>query len=301
MSLGVFVGNNLDTDTDVNLKLSTDYSSNKQYKWVDAQFTTNGSGVGSVTVSHGLDFEPMMEVWGKHTAQFTFLSTTSYSNAYSLIDSLNSYRPYGRGIIYFADDENVTIKTVAVGGIGGGASPNTTYHFRVLVWVDPVVSSVSDSGITPSDIVFKTSQSDVDVLTGDEHEMIYSSDYKAYEYYSNHKKASSLTLPEMFASAHDTFVQEATYVDFLHNLGYPPRHKFYSDMDTSDWYEMPYSEISQVGVTYDGLVEVSSWCDANRIRVLFHRESSHVAGDSQSYDETTINLKMKIYTEDLTG
>lgn len=299
---GIAIGSNLNTNTDLELKYTTKYPTLKLYKWLDAEFTTNASAIGSVTVAHDLGYTPIVQVWGKHTSQFSFLSGTTYSNTYSLLDSINSYRPYSAGIAYHADEDNIYINTISVGGYGGGASANTTYEFRILVWVDKSEDFSGSSTITlDDDYGFKSSNSGVDVLTGEEYEMQYSSKYRAIQYYPDHIVSSSLTLPKMFASTVDIDVQEATYVDFNHNLGYPPLFFLYSDLGTSDLYECPYHDVDVVGMAYSGLYEVSAWCDSSKIRVLFHRRSIVTSGNYYGtvYPEETISVKVLITTDNL--
>ncbi len=301
---GIKVGSNLNTNTALQLKFTTKFlGTTKLYKYVNASFTTDGSGVGSVEVPHDLGYIPIVEVWGKHTASFSFLSGTTYPNSWSLLANLNSYRPYGNGIDYYADDEKITIRAIAVGGIGGGVLPSTTYHFRVLIYVDKSEDFNGASTIALNDdFGFKNSINGVNVFTGQEYQMQSSSKYKALQYYDNHVVSSSLTLPEMWATEYDTQVQEATYVDFNHNLGYPPVFQLFSDLGTSYVYEAPYGSIFPVGMTYEGLYEVSAWCDASRVRVLFHRESVWQSGDTgQVFSAETINLNVIIFTENLEG
>lgn len=301
---GIKVGTNLNTDTAFDLKLTSQFSSLKLYKWKNAQFTTDGSGNGSVEIPHDLGYVPIVQVWGKHTASFPFLSATTYPNAYSLLDNgLNSYRPYGSGIVYFADNEKITVRAVAIGGIGGGVEINTTYYFRVLIWVDLSEAFIGSSNIAlTGDRGFKVSNPGKDVLTGKEYEMAYSSKYKAIQYYENHIQSSSLTLPAMWASVYDDEVQEATYVDFNHNLGYPPMFLVYSNLGTAYLYEAPYSAIDPYLFSYQGLEEVSAWCDSSRVRVLFHRESVYQTGSYGTvYPAKTISVHVVMFTENLAG
>lgn len=304
-NLGIKVGSNIETNTDNELKITTKFSSLKLYKWFNAELTTDVTGYGLAEYPHDLGYVPVIQVWGKHTAEFTFLSATTYPNAFSLIDNYNSYRDYGTGIIYYADNEKITIKTLAVEGIGGGALPNTTYYFRVLIWVDLSEAFTDPSNIAlTGDYGFKVSNPGKDVLTAKEYEMEYSSKYKAIQYYPNHILTSSLTLPEMWASPYDTYEQEATYVDFNHNLGYPPMFLVYSDLGGASLFEMPYTTISPAGgILYKGLHEVSAWCDSSRVRVLFHRESIANFTDAlgEVYSDETINIYVVIFTENLMG
>jgi len=301
---GIKAGSNVTTNTVLQAKLTTQHSSLKLYKWIDAEFTTNGSSEGSVEVPHDLGYVPVVQVWGKHTASFSFLSATTYPDSFSLLGSLNSYRPYNNGIIYHADNEKITIKTVAVGGVGGGASNNTTYQFRVLIWVDLSEDFNDPSNIAlTGDFGFKASNVGENVLTAQEYKMTYSSKYKALQYFDNHIESSSLTLPAMWASEYDTYEQEAVYVDFNHNLGYAPIFLVYSDLGGSSLYEVPYNEIDPTGGdTYEGLVEVSAWCDSSRVRVLFHRESIYQSGSTGTiYPASTFSIHVVIFAESLTS
>ena len=89
-------------------------------------------------------------------------------------------------------------------------------------------------------------------------------------------------------------------MDFNHDLGYPPLFYIWSDLGGSSIYECPYSEISPSGVVYDGLSEISAWCDSTRVRVLYNRESVFVSGTSTEYSSSTINLYIMILAVDLT-
>lgn len=300
---GMMVGSDLSTNTDLQLQFTSKFGSLKLYKWVNAQFTTDGSGNGSTTVTHGLGYVPMFQVWGKHTAQFAFLSSTSYPNAFSLIDSLNSYRPYGRGIDAYADNDKIYIRSLAIGGIGGGVSPNTTYYFRVLVWIDnsEAFSGTSTVPLT-RDYGFKVGKPGVDITSGYEYQMKYSSKYRALQYFDSHIVSGSLYLPSIWATYHDQYEQEATYIDFNHSLGYPPLFMLYSNLGGSSLFEMPYGEVSAVGPTYDGLMEVSAWSDTSRVRVLFHRDSVYLSGNyGKQWGDMTISLQLILFTENLAG
>lgn len=300
---GIKVGDNVGTDTDLQAKFTTKFSSLKLYKWIDAEFTTDGSGFGSVTVDHDLGYIPVFQVWGKHTAQFSFLAATTYPNAFSLLGPLNSYRPYSGGIGASASNTQIFIQALHIEGFGG-VSPNTTYKFRVLIWVDLSEDFSDPSNIAlTGDYGFKVSKPGEDVLTAEEYKMAYSSKYKAVQYYENHIQSSSLTLPAMWASRIDQSEQAAVYVDFEHNLGYQPMFFVYSDLGGSNIYEVPYMEVFGGGIyTMTGLQEVSAWCDSERVRVLFNRTSWYISGNyGKVYAEDTYNIYVMIFTENLAG
>ena len=156
--------------------------------------------------------------------------------------------------------------------------------------------------VLTDDFGFKVSKPGKNVLTGEEYEMAYSSKYKALQYYPNHVLSSSLTLPAMWADVTDTSVQEATYVDFNHSLGYAPFFMAFSNLGTAYLYEIPYIKTDQIGVCRSGTEEVSAWCDSSRVRVVFNRESNSCESTyGEIYSAKTVSIKVIIFAEDLTG
>lgn len=303
---GFKVGPDIATDTDKELKFTSKYASLKLYKWGDAQFTTNGSGIGYVDISHDLDYAPMVVVWRKLTAQYSFLSATTYPNAYIYDGAYNSYAPTDKNLCsrVNADADKIRISNhPAIGSpLSGGNQPNTTYYFRYMIFVDKsqAFSSASNISLT-GDYGFKASKDGVNVLTGEEYDMAYSSKYKAVQYYSNHIVSSSLALPAMWATRYDTEAEAATYVDFNHSLGFAPYFFVYTDAGTSNWYQIPYLRLFDASpFSLSGQEEVSAWCDDDRVRVTFSRKSfwtSSVSG--HQFSAKTINIKCIIFTENL--
>jgi len=303
---GIKSGSNLNTNTDKQVKLTSEFSTLKMYKWGDAQFTTNGDAEGSVQIAHDLGYAPMVVVWRKLTAQYTFLSATTYPNAYMYEGGWNPYAPTDNNIcsLVLADENNITIRHFPAIGIplSGGNEPNTTYYFRYMIFVDQTDDFSDPSNISlTGDYGFKVSKPGVNVLTGEEYQMMYSSKYKAVQYYSNHVLSSSLTLPAMWASEIDDTVEEATYVDFNHNLGYAPYFFVYTDYGTSSWYQLPALEVFDASeFTLSGVSAVNSWSDSSRVRVLFTRSSYWTSTlDGHVFAAKTINIKCIIFTVDL--
>ncbi len=48
-------------------------------------------------------------------------------------------------------------------------------------------------------------------------------------------------------------------------------------------------------------MELSAWCDDERVRILFHRESIYPIDSAEVYDEDTYNIYAMIFTENLAG
>lgn len=303
---GIAIGSNLNTNTDLQLKFTTKFSSLKILKWDDAQLTTNGSGVGSVVINHGLGYTPICIVMKKFTAQYTFLSGTTYANAFRHIPSYNSYDNPKSGFTFDADDENLTISTENFGL--GGAANSTTYYFRYYILVDVSDNFTGTSNLElTGDIGFKNSKDTKDVFTSQEYEMKYSSKYKALQFYDDHILTESLTLPAMWASLYDTYEEEATYVDFNHSLNYPPFFLVFTDYDIGGFggsmFEGPGLDVSDAGGgSFDGLTEISAWSDEDRVRVLFKRISQRILNTyGEIYSEKTINVYVIIFAENLLG
>lgn len=312
-SYGIKVGTNLNTNTRQQLKLSSEFSTFKIYKWNSVQLTTNGSSEGYVDITHDLGYSPFARVMIKATAQYPFLSATTYPNAFSRLDR---YNPYVRqsGAFYFdVDDTRLRISTFpsGIGGFGiGVASPNTTYTFWYMLCVDlaDIFSDQSNISLT-GDYGFKVSKPGISVLDGEEYEMAYSSKYSSLQYYENHIEGETLTLPVMWANNYDTYEEAATYVDFNHNLGYPPFFIAYSThFDAgfgSGYFEEPaFANPGFLGVP-KGLESVSAWCDSSRVRITFSRYSQYSSSTELDYGaifaERTVFLRVAIFAFDLTG
>jgi hypothetical protein len=306
---GISIGSNIDTNTDKTINFTSKYSSLKLYKWGDVSFTTNGSAQGSVEIPHDLGYTPIVEVYRKTTAQYTFLSATSYSNAYMDARIPNSYAgsDMNEVAIVRADNSKILIRDQPiVVGITGGTQPNTTYYFRYMIFVDKseVFTNKSNIALT-GDYGFKVAKDGIDVINGQEYDMAYSSKYKAVQFYDQLIMSSSLTLPAMWSSVLDQEVEEATYVDFNHNLGYAPYFIFFIKIG-SVWLQAPYFGGSQVGPSLTGLTEISAWCDSTRVRILAKRLSywySAFLNDNEKGGEfaaTTYEIKVVIFTVNLT-
>ena len=299
---GIRIGTNADTNTDFQVKFTTKYSTLKLLKWGNAKLVTDGSGDGSVDVYHGLGYAPIVVVFRKFTAQYTLLSSTTYANCFYDANSINAYVTDGT-FDYYADKEKIHIFGPSVGGISNGSrTPNKEYEFRYMIFVDPseLFGSQPNAPLNRN-FGFKSAKIGKNVLIAREFEMNYSSKYRALQYFENHIEGASLTLPAMQATTYDPVADEATYVDFEHNLGYPPFFMVFSDLGGSSIYEVPYLEVgTPVSSSYEGYEEVSAWCNSERVRVLFHRQSSTVSDDyGQSYSAKTINIYVIIFAENL--
>ncbi|CAN8139764.1 hypothetical protein THIOSC15_1840003 [uncultured Thiomicrorhabdus sp.] len=286
---------------DEELQFNSKYSSLKLFKWGDASFTTDGAGAGTATIAHGLGYQPIAIAFRKYTASWDasegLLPATEYPEAFSHIGALNWYGNGNRSIDFRVrcDDYNLFISD---GGIGNLAA-NTKYDFRYYILVDLAQSFSASSNITlTGNHGIKVAKENKDVLSGKEYNMDYSSKYKALQYYDGHILSQDITLPAMWASAVDEYVSEVTYVDFLHNLGYPPFYLAYMS-DGSKCTTIPYYSENGIDIfNYN----VAGFCDKNRVRIYFWRASSYLLGTVyDTWSSETLTIKCIMFAENLMG
>lgn len=301
---GIKIGSNILTNTDKELDDTSKYSSLKFFKWGNASFTTNGSGVGSTSITHGLGYAPIALVLNKFTAVWSspdvILPTTNYTNAYGYLGALNWYGGGNKSIDIEVkvDDDKLYISDNGLGNL----LASTTYYFRYYILVDlsQAFSNASNIGMTEN-YGYKVSKPGKNVLTAEEYEMEHSSKYKSLQFYANHIQSTTLTLPVMNASVYDPYVEEAVYVDFEHNLGYAPLFlAYFGDYPLTTMTTVPfYTENGLDTFNYN----ISGFSDANRIRIYFWRCSSQdsVLGTYEEFAEETLTIKCIIFTEDLGG
>jgi hypothetical protein len=183
---------------------------------------------------------------------------------------------------------------------GGATSTLYTFRYYILADVAKITGDAGSYGFT-KDFGFKVAKPGKNVITGEEYDMVYSSKYKALQYYTAHKLSNTLDLPIMFASVVDTFVEEGQYVDFTHNLGYPPLFVsfFESSSPAISPTEIPYNEENSIDATD---FSVSGFCDATRVRLSFWRSSTYFSGSVlDTWPATTITVRTIIFTENLLG
>lgn len=298
------VGNNINTDTNLQLKLTSKYNALKVIRWKNATFNTDGSGNGSVTIPHGLGFAPLHLVERKVTAQWTLLDAASYADSFVPLGGYNQWAGVGHvNINAWADEDNLYIESV-------GGPVSATLNFRYFICVDLTEEFAGSDGVGHlGDYGFKFASGAANVLTAKEYELGYSSRYKSLQLHRENQKKETLTLPEMFASFQDQDVEEAVYVDFLHGLGYPPLFLpyFSSDTDllvsgdTGSIFQAPFD----IPTALDNInYSVQAFCDDTRIRVSFWRASTFLSPSGSIegiWNAETITVKILVFAENLLG
>jgi hypothetical protein len=291
---GIKIGSNLNTNTDLQLKLTTKYAALKILSWDDTSLTTNGSGNATKTIAHNLDYSPAFQVFRKDTASWSFMDASSYPNAFLPVGGANYWSSDNlhHAIHTYSDEDNLYIQVV-------GGEPSKTMNFRYYILAD-VAQDFGGSGgpALTNDVGFKWAKPDVNVFTGQEYEMKHSSKYKSLQYYQQYRRKEDLTLPIMFTSHHDDFEEEGTYVDFLHNFDFPPFFLAFFEADDGLLYQIPYNqENSLEAFNY----MVTGFCDADRVRLSFWRSSTFFITLLDSWPAETITIKVIIFDENLAG
>jgi hypothetical protein len=289
-------GQDARTALDKDVHFTTKYSTLKIFKAGTLSVTTDGSGDGTVSVNHGLGYAPGFFVFRKVTASWSFLDASSYSNAFLPVGGVNYWAPddLHHAVHAYTDSSDLIVQ------IKGGAT-STLYEFRYYILVDlsKAFSGTGRYGFT-KDFGFKVAKPGFNVLATEEYNMAFSSKYKSLQHHSVHKMTETLTLPAMFASQVDTFEEEGTYVDFNHNLGYPPLFLAFFECSSPSIAptEIPYNEENSIDATD---FSVTGFADSTRVRLSFWRSSTYFISLLDNWSSMTITLHLIMFTENLLG
>lgn len=291
-------GDDVFSYTDANdLQFTSQYSTLKLYKWGTTTLTTNSSGNGSVNIAHDLGYAPAHLVFRKGTASCSFISATTYTNSFFPLGAINKYSDDANHVAFdcYTDSTNLTINCVS-----GTAS--TTFTFRYYIFVDLAQTYTGDDSVGQlKNWGFKVSKPGYSVLTAKEYNMNYSTRYKSLQYYPQSQFEQDLTLPIMWANHEDTEVEEMTYVDFNHNLGYAPLFMAFVNIYSTSlgaWASHQIPIYMENGLSAGW--SVSGFCDSTRIRIYFWRYSVYALGTLYgNYAKETVNIKTIIFTENL--
>lgn len=298
-------GSDVKTVVDREARFTSKFSYMKVYKWATITLTIPGTGNQTATIPHDLGYAPAFEVFVKGTAAFSFLTGTTYPDSWFPIGGANRWfnQNEAGGLFAYSDADNLYIQSK-------GVFKSQTITLRYYLFVDPIQEFTSTSNIAlTGDYGMKVSKTGKEVRTAQEYDMRFSTKYKNLQYFKESIKEETLTLPEMWASYADRTVQEATYVDFIHGLGYAPYFQAYFYPSAGVLREIPYTEndlFYDSGILYydDTVYEVSAWCDATRIRVTFYRRSHWLVEDwyaNRTFSAQTITIRVVPFAESLTG
>jgi hypothetical protein len=291
------------TTLDRDLQFTSKYSGLKIYQAGTLSVAKTGTATVYGTVSHNLGFEPAHFVWRKFTASNSNFGTTTYPNAYAPIGAPNIWTPESD------DDEEINCYTNSsdlVIEVNTGTALGT-YEFSYYLLVDLANDySGTVAGITTDDYGFKVSKPGIDVLEAKEYELVYSSKYKALQYYDVNFATSSITLPNQFSDPLDVDTEAGCYVDFYHGHDYPPfflafwKTNSALAVSTTETIELPYYE--WIDEYKSANVSASCFATDEFIRLSFYREThTHPFTAYGSLATETITFKLYVMTQDLSS
>ena len=280
--------------TNSELLYTSDLGRLKIYRFGTAVFP---AFTDSVTVAHNLGYAPSFFVFVDRDPDYFPLggpnTLTGDADAHA---SLSAY----------TDSTNLVI--VRTPDSGADKSIDSTFRYYILI--DPAQTFTADSSVSNVALAgLKVSPSNIDVTQAKEYELLDSSRYKALQYYAESIQDETLTLPEMYSGLGTQTLEEYTWVDVNHGLGYPPLFIAWVDTGNGRFKQIHYSEftnsedISGVGYSYTSF-EVSAKCDATKVRIYFRRRSEWDWGafaPSVSFSGLTITVRVAILTERLDG
>lgn len=253
--------------------------------------TTNGSGVGGGGVVHNLGYAPTFYTWRKATSTFSFLDATSYSNTFAPVPGTYSpWIPFHHTTSAYSDMNRVRVDIQ-------GAN-NTRYDFLNYVFADQAEINQKRGVQTDFSYGMKAVQRGNNIDTATEHNVAFSSEYDTLQYLPGMiANYGDISLPALASDFGDQTPSEGTYVDFIHNLGYPPFFLAYSkDKSANETYNLPIEFTNEFG----GRNVLTAWCDRTRIRITWYRQAKYQPPFSVDYPASgNIGLKVYIFTEDL--
>jgi hypothetical protein len=292
------VGQDAGTTADKDLQFTTKYSTLKLYQTGSVSVAKTGTASASGSAVHNLGFEPAFYTFRKFTASNSFMdSGTTYPNSYIPLGGPSAWTGDDHQFIHaYSDTANINFfvdSSLAVG----------TYDFKYYLLVDLANDfSGADPSITDQDYGFKVSKPGISVKTAKEYELAYSSKYRALQYYDVNIASAAATLPIQAASKFDNPVEAGTYVDFYHGLGYAPLYMaFFRSDQLSDPNLLVESPFGDEGANTEYIVKYDSFANSNFVRFSFYREVFETGGTFGTLGEEIMNMKMYVFTENLTG
>ncbi len=286
-------GNKADTQLNNRLGYSSKFLTLKIFKKGQIKVTTNGSGVGTGKVVHGLGYAPTFYVFRQSTASFSLLDATSYQNTFSPgLGTSNTWIPYHQKSDAYTDATNLTIY------IEG--SNSTDYYFTYYIFIDPAQVTAKTGEEPELDYGLRIGKQGIDALQAKEHQLNLSTGYAMLRYYPEMTSDFlTLTLPAMSSDYGDHDPQEGTYVDFFHPFGYPPFFLAYAESSFSPGVLTSVPEVGSVIVPIYGpttsVYEISAWCDKSRLRITFYRKAEYNTSLNYAVSFLQETYKIRVY------
>ena len=184
---------NIDTDLSKDLAFDSDYPCFNVIQETDVDFTTNGSGVGSVTYNHNLGYIPMYQVWIQEKG------STYLNGMWALLSQSAS------GSIAYATTTTIEI-------FADFALNSTKYDFHIIIFGN-TPDNVSASGNNNISGAMKIAKDSVDLETAtDIRQLAFQSGKHTLKFDADNSGTDSITVA---AGGGD-------YIDITHDIGYTP-------------------------------------------------------------------------------
>ena len=287
---------NVITAKDIELGMSSSFTSFKILKSGEIAVTTDGSGNGTASIIHALGFTPTFQVFRMGTASWqhslTGVDSSTYSGAF--FPNPRNHHSWINNHInteFYVDKNNLYVQAISAGA-------STTYYFKYYIFADLAQFYSGNTINIQSQAGLKSSKPDKGVIDSKNYDMSFSSGYKIPQYYQESCGQFNFTLPAMSASPiTDPNPESASYVDIFHNLGYPPFFMAFwvSPAFTDTWSELPDYTLNGLDAAED---IISSWCDNTRVRLSWYRRGDYNFGTA-SFAQQTAQFKWVIFNEDL--
>lgn len=301
-------GFDVKTARDRDLVLSSKFSTLKVAKSGFLTLVTDGSGVGKTGIKHNLGYAPGHIAMVNGDAYWDYdevFDSTTYSDSY--INHLGTVNFWTKGLINHAITSYTTADELIVEASAAADNASKTIRIKYLIFADPAQTVTNISSQYKAEHGLNISQTGYNVLTAGQQEMAYTSKFKTLQYYPGNIINYSVTLPVQNASRADPNVEAMTWVDFYHNLGYPPLFFFWFTDTTYAGGGSTLNENSLVMGPFmrqNGLdapaENMAGFCNKTKIRLSFWRWSTYsgttLYGD---YSSETIKFKLFVFAEDL--
>lgn len=299
-------GFDVKTAPDKDLVLTSKFSTLKVAKSGFLTLVCNASGVGKEGFKHGLGYAPGHIAMVNGDAYWDYdevFDATTYPDSY--IPHLGTVNFWTKGLLNHGIVSYTTADELIVSS-NSADNANKTIRIKYLVFADPAQAQTNTSSQAKADHGVSVSQPGFNVLTAGQQEMAYTSKFKTLQYYPGNIINYSLTLPRQFASPVDTSVEAMTWVDFHHNLGYPPLFLFWftdtlytggsSTLNENSLIMGPFERVNSLDSPSEN---IAGFCNETFVRISFWRRSSYSTSLLGNYQAATINLKLFVFAEDL--
>ena len=194
-------GSNVLTAADEALFFSTKFHSMKIYKTGEISLYTDGSGNGTASVAHDLDFAPAFRVFVEDGSTY-YPDPTHPSGLFTELSHLHAY----------TDDSYIYVQAT-------GALSSTTYYIKYFLFADLAQGYPGSSAAGAEDYGLKISKPGVDVTTAEIYNLSFNSRLKTMKFDPTKIGSFTMHLDESGCIDHDT---QTTSTNVAHGLGYAP-------------------------------------------------------------------------------